>query len=342
MKNKHATQSGANAVGHKGIVSAVVTGLLDLFNNQGQLDALGPNIRIDGKTCLITGANSGLGKAVAIDLAKRGGKVIMACRKGHRDAQREIINASGNSNVQLMEVDLSDIESIHQFCDQLKQKQIKLDIAVLNAGLMPLNARKSAQGFELMFCVHFLANRLLLQRWLEDDVIPIRPQQPPRVIFVSSEAHQSSDPIDFNHFAAFNHYGMKEGMKYYGLSKLHLTTFAKELSRRLNNEKHVNVAVHALCPGPINSNIARESPAFIKPILSPIMKLLFRSPEKAAEPGIYLACAPEMEKRSGVYLHMMKEKAVSPLASNSQNGQTLWQLSETLLEQYQHEEMECL
>lgn len=336
MKNK-SQDSGANAVGHKSVISAVITGLVDLFNNKGQIGPLDPELRIDGKTCLVTGANSGLGKAIAIQLAQKGGKVIMACRPGHRQALQDIKKLSGSDKISLMEVDLSDLVSVHKFCDQLKQQKIKLDIAVLNAGLMPLNARKSAQGFELMFAVHFLANRLLLKRWLEDEVLPIKPDAPSRVILVSSEAHQSSDAIDFDRFGEFKHYGMKEGMKHYGLSKLHLTTLAQELSRRVNPSSQINVAIHALCPGPINSNIARESPAYIKPLLSPIMKWLFRSPEKAAEPVIYLACAQEMEQRSGAYLHMMKEKAVSPHASNIENGEKLWQLSEQLLITHQPE-----
>jgi short-subunit dehydrogenase len=153
-------------------------------------------------------------------------------------------------------------------------------------------------------------------------------------VFVASEAHQSSDPIDFNRFGAFLDYGMKDGMKHYAMSKLHLCTFATELSRRVNPDTQVNVAIHALCPGPIASNIARESPAFIKPILWPIMKLLFRSPEKAAEPVLYLACAADMERRTGVYLHMMREKSMAQMARDTRNGQLLWEKSATLLKPY--------
>ncbi len=333
---KKQQESGANAVGHKSIVAAVTTALVDLFSNKGTLPPLQPGTRIDGKTCLVTGASSGLGKAVAIDLAKRGGRIILACRAGHGDLVDEIHQASGNPAVELAEVDLADLNSINRFCDRLRDRGTRIDIAVMNAGLMPLNARKSPQGFELMFCVHFLANRLLLERWLNDGVIrTAQPgENPARVIFVASEAHQSSESIDFNHFGAFTDYGMKDGMKYYGLSKLHLCTFACELSRRVNSGTHTALAVHALCPGPIASNIARESPAFIKPLLWPIMKLLFRSPEKAAEPVIYLACSPDMGQRSNAYLHMMREKSMSPGACDPANGRQLWEKSAKLLAPY--------
>lgn len=332
--NHNKNDSGPNAVGHKSIVTAVTTAIYDRFSNRGVLPPLDPSLRVDGSTCLITGASSGLGKAVAIQMAQRGAKLILACRAGHESIVEEIKRASGNHSVELMTVDLSDLESANRLCDQLRDRGITLDIAILNAGLMPLNARRSPQGFELMFSVHFLANRLLLQRWLADGVIRANPQRPPRVVFVASEAHQSSDPIDFNHFGEFVNYGMKDGMKHYAMSKLHLCTFATELSRRMNPGKQVNVAIHALCPGPIASNIARESPAFIKPILWPIMKLLFRSPEKAAEPVVYLACAADMGRRSGVYLHMMREKSMSSDALDAGNGQQLWEKSAVLLQPY--------
>lgn len=336
MKTDNTPQTGANGVGHKGIVSAVTTALLDIFSEKTRLPPLEPNKRIDGKVCLVTGANSGLGKAVAIDLARRGGHIIMICRNDIPEAGEEIIRKSGNPNVEMVRADLSDLDSVSHLCDQLKKRNVKLDIAVLNAGLMPLHARKTAQGYEVMFAVHFLANRLMLARWLEDGVIPQERtgKNIPRVVFVSSEAHQSSAPIDFNQFAEFNDYGMKDGMKYYGLSKLHLTTFVLELDRRVNNDSTPKVAIHNLCPGPIASNIARESPAYIKPILSPIMKLLFRNPEKAAEPVIYLACADDMCERSGIYLHMMTEKQPSPLASDASNGHQLWEKSAVLLKDY--------
>ena len=332
-------KKGANAVGHKNVVTAVATAIYDMFSSKGQLDPVPESVTIKGKTCLVTGANSGLGKAVATQLAARGGKVIMACRSGHNEAAEEIRLASGNPNVELMTVDLSDLESVTAFCDQLRDRGITLDIAVMNAGLMPLHARKSPQGYELMFAVHFLANRLIMERWLQDGVIKpdTNPEKTPRIVFVSSEAHQSSDPIDFDHFGAFQPYGLKDGMKFYGLSKLHLCVLASELSRRLNPQGGTQVAVHSLCPGPIASNIARESPVYIKPILAPIMKALFRSPDQAAQPVIYLACSPDMAERSGVYLHMMKEKSPSAEALDENNGQQLWDKSANLIKPFMHE-----
>ncbi len=329
--------TGATAVGHKSVFTAVATAIIDLFGNKRHFPPLNDDERIDGKTCLVTGANSGLGKAIAIQLAQRGGHVIMACRGGIPEAGEEVKKASGSDKIEMIPVDLSDLHSVNTLCDELCDREITLDIVVLNAGLMPLNARRSAQGYELMFAVHFLANRLFMHRCIADGVIkPASDKNDniPRIIFVSSEAHQSSEPIDFEHFGYFVDYGLKEGIKHYGISKLHMSTFANELSRRLNPDNEVHAAVFALCPGPVASNIARESPPFLKPVLSPIMSLFFRRPDIAAEPVLYLACADEMKKRTGVYLHMMREKLSSELARDADNGNMLWIKSQELIKDF--------
>ena len=319
--------------GYSKLFGAVRAAVVDRFSSKRTIRAVPESDRIDGKVCLVTGCNSGLGKAVAIDLAKRGGYVLMACRGGHPDAGEEVKRLSGSGKVAMLPVDLADLQSVHGLCDALGHRVDRVDIAVLNAGLMPRKARRSRQGHELMFAVHFLANRVLIDRLVADSLI-----QPsagsgatPRIVFVASEAHRSAKPIDFSRFGAFTDYGPKDGLKYYALSKLHLCTYAQELSRRLNPQGEVRVAVNSLCPGPVNSNIAREAPASLKPLLVPVMRLLFATPEKAAEPVTYLCCAEEMGQRSGAYLHIMRETEPSTLAADAVNGARLWQASEALL-----------
>ena len=184
-----------------------------------------------------------------------------------------------------------------------------------------------------MFAVHFLANRLLIDRLLADGTIrpATHPSATPRIVFVSSETHRSAGPIDFDRFGAFADYGLKDGLKHYGLSKLHLCTFAQELSRRLNPEGEVRVSVTSLCPGAVDSNLAREAPAFLKPLLHPVMRLFFAAPAKAAAPVIHACCAAVMGRRSGVYLHLMQEKQPSALAMDREAGSDLWEASEALL-----------
>ena len=317
---------------HDSIWKALSTAVRDRTKGQGLLTPVPDDVRIDGKACLVTGASSGLGKSVAVALAARGGRVLLACRPGHEGLVEEISAASGSHQVELREVDLADLDSVKALCEQLEAEQARIDIAVFNAGLMPREAKKSAQGFEVMFAVHFLANRLLAERMLRSGVLAPSgdARQRTRVVFVSSEAHRSSPPIDFDRFASFTPYGLRDGMKYYGFSKLHLTTYARALARELGED----FAVHALCPGPVNSRMARDTPWLLKPLVGLIMHGFFLQPDKAADAVIYLCCAQDAGARTGAYLHMMREKDVSPLAEDKHAGDKLIEHSNSILAQY--------
>jgi NAD(P)-dependent dehydrogenase (short-subunit alcohol dehydrogenase family) len=326
---------------HGNPVTAVLSGLLDQRSKDPKVAPVPDGVRLDGRTCLVTGANSGLGKAIAIRLAKRGAHVIMACRSGIPEAGQDVRAESGSDHVEMIQVDLSDFDSIAAFCDQLRDRNVTLDAAVFNAGVVPATSRMSKHGLEMMFAVNFLAKFVVLRRLLHDGVIPnaaygnnSRAEDPPRVIFVSSETHQSSIPIDFDKFGDPIEYGVADGVKYYGLSKLHLTTYFQELSRRLNpggSGGNPDVCVHALCPGAINSNIAREAPTWLKPIVNPVMALFFQSPEKASIPVDYLVASHEMGTKTGEYMHMLRIKESSEPSMDPEKGALLWSKTEELL-----------
>ena len=326
---------------HGNPVTAALSGLLDQRSKDPKVAPVPDGVRLDGRTCLVTGANSGLGKAIAIRLAKRGAHVIMACRSGIPEAGQDVRAESGSDQVEMIQVDLSDFDSIAAFCDQLRDRNVTLDAAVFNAGVVPATSRMSKHGLELMFAVNFLAKFVVLHRLLHDGVIPnaaygnnSRAEDPPRVIFVSSETHQSSIPIDFDKFGEPIEYGVADGVKYYGLSKLHLTTYFQELSRRLNpggSGGNPDVCVHALCPGAINSNMAREAPTWLKPVLKPVMALFFQSPEKASIPVDYLVASHEMGTKTGEYMHMLRIKESSEPSMDPEKGALLWSKTEELL-----------
>ena len=321
-------------MGDGSFIDAIVIAIRDLAQPKvSEVDPVPKHVRIDGKTCLITGANSGLGKAAAAELARRGANMILACRPGHTKTCDEIKKLSGSENVEMMEVDLSDLRSVHRLCDHLRDRNMKIDIAVLNAGLALQKATRTPQGYETMFAVHFLANRVMIDRWLKDGVIcpSSQPGKTPRIIFVSSEAHRSSHTIDFDRLGEFTGYDPGDGFKYYGISKLVLCTFATELSRRLNTGGKTEVAVHSMCPGGVATNISRETPFILKPIVNPLLRHFFQSPQEAIGPVIYLCCAEEAGTDTGVYLHLMQRKSVSPSAADEENGTRLWEASEPLV-----------
>ena len=139
-------------IGDGSVVDAFIGAVRDLRDSsKPDISPVPDDLRIDGKTCLVTGANSGLGRAAAIDLARRGGHVILACRPGHTETRGEIRRLSGSNTVEMVEVDLADLRSVHHCCDQLAQRGVQIDIALMNAGLVTRESRKTPQGYETTF-----------------------------------------------------------------------------------------------------------------------------------------------------------------------------------------------
>ncbi len=327
---------GSPTSGRGNVLDAMTKAIRDLKDLKAPgISPLPDDVRIDGKTCLVTGANSGLGRAAAIELARRGGNMILACRPGHTGTCDEIRRLSGSEAVEMIEVDLADLRSVHRCCDELRRRGERLDIALLNAGVMSRRARRTPQGYEVMFAVHFLANRVMIDRWLTDGVIrpSRRAGETPRIVLVSSDSHRSAEPVDFDRFGAYTEHGMSESMRRYAGSKLVLCTFATELSRRLNPGEGVEVAVHALCPGGVDTNIVKDAPPLLKPIVNAWLRRFFQSPEEAIGPIIHLCCAAEPGTSTGMYLHMMHARQVSPDAADPDNGARLWQASEPMVEE---------
>ena len=361
---------------HDSASSAIATGIRDLFGKRESIGELTDADRIDGRICLVTGASSGLGKATAVELARRGGRVIMACRSKIPEAGEDVKRLSGSTEVEMVHVDLTDFDSIFRLVEELEQKKVLLDRVVMNAGVVPKEARKTKQGFEEMFAVNYLANFLLTTELLRRGVIPNKSftrkagetetgikagtrtsrsapagsdkteqagQKPaPRIVFVSSETHRTAGKIDFESFAAFTPYTMRESVARYGYTKLLLETFVAELTRRLSggtgdvahnlpSSEGVEVAVHSLCPGPVNTNIAREAPAVVQPPMKLLFSIFFKSPSRACKPVVYLTCADALEGKTGIYLHLMTPKSAGKEALDPENGAILWRKTEELI-----------
>ena len=315
---------------HTGVFQAAVTGITDRFKKENCVALPGTDVRLEGRTCLVTGANSGLGFASAVQLAERGARIIMACRSHIPEALERLKKESGSDNAEILPLDLSDKSSINSFCGRLKGRRI--DLAVMNAGTVTQKARKLLSGFDQMFFVNYLGNVILLEKLLSDGTIPNSrmggnplPEGDlrPRIIFVSSESHRDPDAIDFDNLGRFRDYGLKESIKEYGYTKLLLSTYAAELSRFLNPGARTDISVNHLCPGAVNTNIAREAPKFFQPLLKLTFLVFFRSPKKAAAPVIYLASSPEIEGEKSVYLHVLTRKKPSPVVLDPENGRKL-------------------
>jgi len=311
-------------------LSATLKGISDLFKKQERVGELSEADRLDGKKVLITGSSSGLGLAVAKGLAALGAEVIMAVRSGIPNKGEEVKKASGSSKVSMLFVELSDFESIDAMVDVLLSKHGKIDMLISNAAIVVNKARKTTKGIDEMFMVNYLAQFYLINLLIEKDAFNRKADSLPRIIITSSESHRNPAAFEWDSFGVFKEHNMAKTVERYGYYKLLLTTFARELERRLNREK-VNYSVFSLCPGPINSNIAREAPKVFHPLMKLIFSLFFRSPEKAAEPVLYLAASKDLEAKGKDYLFLMSRKEVDEKADDPQNGSKLWELSDSLI-----------
>jgi NAD(P)-dependent dehydrogenase (short-subunit alcohol dehydrogenase family) len=316
---------------YKNPASAMLEGIRAVFTRQEKAGFLKDSDRLEGKTVLIDGASSGLGFAVAVQLAGRGARVIMACRSGIPGKGEEVKRRTGNQNIEMVRVDYSDMVSIHELIRTIKEKYSPLDIVISNAAMVPSRSRKTPQGLEEMFMVNYLSKFIMINGLLKEDCFRKDGKENPRIVFVSSESHRNPPAFDWNSFGAYKSYGMKKTVEYYGYYKLLLTTFAFELSRRLQADGRWPVSVFSLCPGPVNSGIAREAPAIIQPLMKLIFALFFASPGKAAEPVVYLASSKDLEGKHFDYLFKMSRKEIDEKASDEENGRRLWKLSEELI-----------
>ena len=316
---------------YKSPASSTWEGIRAAFTKQVKVGTLTDEARLDGKTVLVDGASSGLGFAIATQLAQRGARVIMACRSGIPEKGEEVKRRTGNQKVEMVKVDFSDSVSIEKLITTVKEKYAPLDIVISNAAMVPMQSRKTRQGLEEMFMVNYLSKFILINGLLKENCIKKNGAVVPRIIFVSSESHRHPPAFDWGGFGVFKNYGMQKTVEYYGYYKLLLTTFTRELSRRLNAKGNDPVSVFALCPGPVNSNIAREAPGAFQPLMKLIFAMFFKSPRKAAEPVMFLATSKDLEGKEFDYLFKWARKPIDEKAEDEENGKKLWSMSEELV-----------
>ncbi len=310
-------------------VVAALAGVKDFFSKQPLADRLKPDDTFDGKTVLITGANSGLGFGIAVEAARRGAHVIMAGRSGMPEKGEEVKKRSESELVEMRYLDLSKIETIYAFVDALKKDGVRPDVTILNAGVALPFARKTDSGIEEMFLVNYLSNVILTNLMINEGLIP--PDLPqnknkPRIIFISSDSHQGSSALDYNEFGVFESYGPSKGISNYSYFKLVLNTYAVELSRRVNHDR-VRIGIQVICPGPVHSEIIKEAPGVLYYTLKGIFRLVFRSPAKAALPVIYMAVSEDYEGKTEEYLHMFRPKKMDEKCYDRKEGIRLWEES---------------
>jgi len=267
-----------------------------------------------GKICMITGANSGIGKQTATSLADMGATIIMVCRDAAKGeaALNEIKEKTGNSSIDLLLADLSSQQAIRDLVEEFNSKYQELHVLINNAGVVLSKRHVTVDGFETQFAVNFLAPFLLTNLLLD----VLKASAPARIVNVSSEVHQRAT-LDFNDLQSEKKYG---AFFTYGRSKLALTLFTYELARRLQSS---GVTANAVHPGVVNTNLGRDMDWFSRGFT----KVFFKSPVKGAETSIYVASSPEIEGVTGKYFANKKEKLSSKASYDETLAKQLWDVS---------------
>jgi NAD(P)-dependent dehydrogenase (short-subunit alcohol dehydrogenase family) len=274
-----------------------------------------------GKVCMVTGANSGIGKETARKLAGLGAEVVMVCRnreKGEK-AAREIRQGAQNGSVELLLADFASFASVRGLAKEFGESHDKLDVLVNNAGVAQVRRSVTADGFETTFQVDYLSHFLLTNLLLE----LLKRSAPARIVNVSSVAHYGGH-INFDDLQMEKGYAV---MKAYSQAKLAEVLFTYELARRLDGS---GVTVNCLHPGAVATNIWGASLGPLS-FLGKVTRLVMISPEKGAETPVYLASSPEVDGVTGKYFDDRREKASSEESHDQALARKLWDLSMTMV-----------
>jgi NAD(P)-dependent dehydrogenase (short-subunit alcohol dehydrogenase family) len=291
-----------------------------LSNLIPKTDGAGPR-SMEGKTCVITGASAGIGKASAEQLASMDASVVMVCRsrgKGER-AKAEVEVKSGSRSVELMLADLASLDSVRAFARQFEESHGSLHVLLNNAGVVRLRRSLTADGFETTFQVNYLAPFLLTNLLLP----LLKRSAPSRTVNVSSAAHYGSH-IDLNDLQLERGYRV---LRAYSQSKLALVLFTYELARRLDE---TGVTANCLHPGNVATNIWGNAlgPASF---LGKVTRLFMLSPEKGARTQVYLASSPEVQTVNGEYFEPEGRKRSSTESYDQALAERLWDASAAMV-----------
>lgn len=268
------------------------------------------------KIALVTGASSGIGRVTAIELAKRGFRVFLACRPAQRthEVVEEISAACGRDTVEWLPLDLGDFGSVRACARAFLERDLPLHLLINNAGVAGARGL-TRSGFELAFGInhlgHFLLTRMLTER--------ICSSAPARVVTVASKAHYRARRIDWD--ALRKPTRSVSGLPEYSVSKLCNVLFSAELGRRLAGS---GVNTYSLHPGVVATDIWRSAPW----PLAPLIKLFMISAEDGARTTLFCATSDKTASESGSYYDNCAGRLPSALAQDPELAAELWKRSE--------------
>jgi NAD(P)-dependent dehydrogenase (short-subunit alcohol dehydrogenase family) len=274
-----------------------------------------------GKTCLITGASSGVGKATAQALAEKGAAVIGVGRNPERCAEvgAEIQAISGNHKVDFLIADLSVLAQVRRLASEIKDRYSRLDVLINNAGAFFLRRKVTPEGIEKTWALNQLSY-FLLTNLLLDLVVA---STPARIVNVASGSHYQGEI----HFDDLNLSRGYSGWKAYSQSKLANVLFTYYLAQQLHS---TGVSVNTLTPGFVATRIGHNSGLILKPFVQLFQKIGGMSPEEGAETIVYLSSSPEVEGVTGKYFNEKKAVKSSTSSYDPVTAKRLWEVCEQM------------
>ena len=274
-----------------------------------------------GKTVLVTGGTSGIGKATALGLATLGAHLAITGRDRDRTegAAREIRDAGGGP-VDVFVADLSSQAEVRRLADEVLQRFARIDVLVNNVGGFWNTRHVTADGLEHTFALNHLAPFLLTNLLLDR----LKQSAPARVVMVASHA-QALGRIDFDDLQGERSYS---GARAYNQSKLANVLFTYALARRLTA---TSVTVNALHPGVVRTSFGADDPALVQRLLIPFVLPFMKTPAQGAATSIHLASAPDLEQVTGGYFANSKPKRSSERSYDEAVAARLWQVSADLV-----------
>ncbi|QJY50951.1 SDR family oxidoreductase [Pseudonocardia broussonetiae] len=274
-----------------------------------------------GRTVVVTGATSGIGRATATGLARMGAHVAITGRDRGRveDAAREI-RAVGGGQVDVFVADMSSQAQVRRLAGEVLGRLGRIDVLVNNVGGFWNTRHVTAGGLERTFALNHLAPFLLTCLLLDR----LTQGAPARVVTVASAA-QATGRIDFDDLQGRRSYS---GSRAYDQSKLANILFTYELARRLRGS---GVTANALHPGMVNTSFGAEDPGRIQRVLVPLLRPLMKSPAQGAATSIHLASAPAAEQTSGRYVAGDRLRRSSARSYDQVVAARLWAVSADLV-----------
>ncbi|HEV2147271.1 MAG TPA: SDR family oxidoreductase [Longimicrobiaceae bacterium] len=272
-------------------------------------------MRMDGKVCVVTGANAGIGRATALALARMGARVGMVCRSRERgEAAREEVARESGGAVDLFLADLSAQAEVRRVAGEIRERYDRLHVLVNNAAVYTKRRTLSPDGIELQLAVNHLAPFLLTTLLLD---LLVR-SAPARVVTVSSGAHRNGR-IVWDDLQGERRY---RGLRAYANTKLANLLFTRELARRLED---TGVTANAMHPGVVGTSLLFGGWAPLR-----LLKPFLRTPEQGARTVVHLASSPGVEGVSGRYFQDEREVQPAPAALDDEAARRLWRSSAEL------------